>query len=40
MAIKRLFSTDEDEFKKEVSILNKLGADTKKRPHLIHLLGT
>lgn len=40
MAIKKLFSSDETEFKKEVTILKALGSKHKKHPHLIKLLAT
>lgn len=40
MAIKRLYSSDETEFLKEVTILNALGSKRQKHPHLIKLLAT
>ncbi|MAD84153.1 MAG: hypothetical protein CL912_14415 [Deltaproteobacteria bacterium] len=38
MAVKRLFSSDEDDFQKEATILNAVGL--KSHPHLIKLLAT
>jgi len=40
IAIKKLYSSDEKEFQKEVTILKALGSKTKKHPHLIKLLAT
>jgi len=40
VAIKKLFSSDETEFQKEVTILKALGSKHKKHPHLIKLLAT
>lgn len=40
IAIKKLFSPDETEFKRELTILTALGSKTQKHPHLINLLAT
>jgi serine/threonine protein kinase len=40
VAIKRLYSSDEIEFQKEVAILRALGSRRRKHPHLITLLAT
>jgi serine/threonine protein kinase len=40
IAIKKLYSSDEKEFQKEVTILKALGSKQKKHPHLIKLLAT
>ena len=40
MAIKKLISTDETEFKKEATILRTLGSKRTPHPHLIQLLAT
>ncbi|TVY44399.1 hypothetical protein LSUB1_G002054 [Lachnellula subtilissima] len=40
VAVKQLFSPDETEFQKEVSILKALGSKTPPHPHLIKLLAT
>jgi serine/threonine protein kinase len=40
IAIKKLFSSEENEFQKEVTILKALGSKKNKHPHLITLLAT
>lgn len=40
VAIKQLYSSEEKEFLKEVTILQALGSKKTKNPHLINLLAT